>query len=158
MAAQPPANVDGLPTLALKGGQATTPKSSPTAFWIPGIAHRPHHCIAARPWVKEEGSHQSVGAPSRIDLDRNSSRILANDCFTSGVVKPGLLSAVRKSLPTIHRIWPSSDPPPKEGVTPASLPMNRPFWSLVVRALDAAISSSMVAGGFTPALSSTLLR
>jgi hypothetical protein len=36
--------------------------------------------------------------------------------------------------------------------------MNRPFWSLVFNAFDAAISSSMVVGGFTPALSRMLLR
>jgi hypothetical protein len=53
---------------------------------------------------------------------------------------------------------PRSDPPPNDGVTPASLPMNRPFWSLVFDAFDAAISSSMVVGGFTPALSRMLLR
>ena len=95
IAPHPPRKVDGLPTELLKAGQATTPKSSPMAFLMPGIAHRPHHCMAARPWVNDEGSHQSVGAPSKIDFDKNSSRIFSNDCLTSGVVKPGLLSAVR---------------------------------------------------------------
>src|SRR5918912_1465379 len=78
---------------------------------------------------------------------------LPNDCLTWAVVKPGLLSAVRKSLPAAHRMGPRSEPPPNDGVTPASLPMNRPFWSLVLSAFDASISSSMVVGGFTPALS-----
>src|SRR4029453_14300138 len=123
---------------------------------MPGIAHSPHHCMAARPWVNEEGSHQSVGAPRSIDFDKNSSRIFANDSLTSGVVKPGLLSAGRESLPTVHRIGPRRAPPPNDGVTPASLPMNKPFWSFVLSALEAAISSSMGAGGFSPAFSGML--
>jgi hypothetical protein len=36
--------------------------------------------------------------------------------------------------------------------------MNRPFWSFVVSALEAAINSSIVVGGCTPALSRRLLR
>src|SRR3954454_4522528 len=103
MAPQPPAKVDGLPRLLLNAGHGTTPKSSPTAFWMPGMAHRPHHCIAASPWVNEDGSHQSVGAPSSSESEVNRSRSLAKDCLASPLVKPGLLSSVRKSVPTHQR-------------------------------------------------------
>lgn len=87
--------MEGLPTLSLNFGHATTPKSSPSAFWMPGMAHNPHHCMAASPWVNEDGSHQSVGAPSSSEFDVNSSRIFLNDCSTSGVMNPGWLSSVR---------------------------------------------------------------
>ena len=60
-------------------------------------------------------------------LRKNSSRILANDCLTSSGGEARLV--VRGQIVAADRPQdrPEREPPPKEGVTPASLPMKRPF-------------------------------
>jgi hypothetical protein len=158
MDVQPPRKVTCFPTVALSAGHGTMPKSSPKASWIFGIAHSPHHCMAASSWVKADGSHQSVGAPSRSDPVSASSRSLRRESFASGVVKPIRLSAVRFAVPADQSTRSSRAPPPNAGVTPASLPMNRPFTPSRSSARVALISSSMVVGGCTPAAASRLLR
>lgn len=80
-------------------GSGTMPKSSPNAFLMPGIAHKPHHCIAVRPWMNADGSNQSVGAPSSSDLLVYSSRIFFRPSTVAGVSKATLWSAVSSSLP-----------------------------------------------------------
>src|SRR5437763_12799564 len=117
---QPPQNVAGVPRPASIGGQGTIPKSSPSAFLIAGIAHRPHHCIAASPVLKAVGSNQSVGAPLKILLLRSLKNCcaLVNAATASSLAKSTALpSLVNLSCPADQRISVFRT------LTPPSLPM-----------------------------------
>jgi hypothetical protein len=136
---------------ASSAGNANTPRSSPNAFCIAGSAHIPIHCIATRPCRNAPGSVQSVGAPSNVALLVYSSRSLLKASAARSPVKPGWLSLVRYAPPDDHSAGPPSARPP-------SLPTKMPLTLSVVSVLAAAIRSSIVWGGWIPALSNRLLR
>src|SRR4051794_29913543 len=59
---QPPTREAALPA-SPNLGHGTTPKSSPSAFWMSGRAQRPFHCMAVALLTNAPGSDQSVVYP-----------------------------------------------------------------------------------------------
>ena len=96
--------------------------------------------------MNADGSDQSAGAPSSRALLVNRVRSLPSAGRAAVVVEAHLGLVVAEVVrPAAQSIGPPSTP------MPPSLPTKRPLTLSVVSFLAAAMSSSTVAGGFTPA-------